>query len=102
VIAQRTLAVLSAVLLVLAVAIATLGPRTFSLAWALTQVDANLLGNLQGWADRYVSPWAWGHLAVPLLVRPAWLVPASMGLVCAGLAVSLSSRKGAHRSHRRS
>jgi len=102
VIAQRALAVLSAVLLVLAVAIATLGPRTFSLDWTLSQMDSHLVETLHRWTDQFLSPWAWSHLAVPLLVRPAWLVPASLGLICVGLSVSLSYRKGTHRSHRRS
>jgi hypothetical protein len=35
-------------------------------------------------------------------LRPAWLVPASLGIVVAGVALSLSGRKPAARSHRRS
>ena len=101
-IAQRTLAVLSAVLLVLAVALATLGSRTFSLAWALTQLDARLVETLHSWTDRYLNAWSWSHLAMPLLVRPAWLLPACLGLICMGLAFSLSYRNNARRSHRRS
>jgi hypothetical protein len=102
VIAQRTLAVLSAVLLVLAVAVATLGPRAFSLAWALTQLDSRLVETLHGWTDRYLNAWSWSHLAMPLLARPAWMLPAGLGLICLGLSLSLSYRKGTRRSHRRS
>jgi hypothetical protein len=50
-----------------------------------------------------MSAWLWDNIAVPLMLRPAWLVPAALGLICGGLALSLSTRKkSAHRSHRRS
>jgi len=36
------------------------------------------------------SLWWWEHVAIPLLVRPAWLLPAMIGMICVGLAVQLS------------
>ena len=48
------------------------------------------------------AAWLWDYLIVPLMVRPAWLVPAGLGLICGGVSLSLSTRKTAHRSHRRS
>jgi len=102
VIAQRTLAILSAVLLVFAVAIAMLGPRAVTLARALTQIDGHLVQTLHTWIDRYLSTWIWSEMIMPLLQRPAWLLPAAAGIVCMGLSVSLSYRKRAHQSHRRS
>jgi hypothetical protein len=39
---------------------------------------------------------------MPLMLRPAWLVPAALGLVCGGMSLSLSTRKSTRRSHRRS
>jgi hypothetical protein len=102
VIAQRTLAVLSAILLVGAVALATLGPGTVLLGRALYQLDHGLPENLHGWLDRTLGSWVWSEVVLPLLLRPAWLLPASLGLVCVGLTLSVSTRKSAHRSHRRS
>jgi hypothetical protein len=102
VIAQRILAVLSAVLFVAAVAIATFGPQSVSLGQALYLIDHDLLNRLPQWSSRIVGDWVWAALVEPLLVRPAWLVPASAGLVCIGLSLSLSNRKTTHRSHRRS
>ena len=38
---------------------------------------------------------------MPLLLRPVWLIPASIGLICGGAAATLTSGS-AHRSRRRS
>jgi hypothetical protein len=102
VIAQRVLAVISAVLLVAAVAVATFGPESISLGQALDLLDHDVLNKLPGWSTRILGNWIWTSAIQPMLVRPAWLVPASAGIVCIGLSVSLSNRKTTHRSHRRS
>jgi hypothetical protein len=102
VIAQRILAVISAVLLVAAVAIATFGPESISLGQALYLLDHDVLDKLPGWSTRLLGNWVWSSMIQPMLVRPAWLVPASAGIVCVGLSMSLSYRKTTHRSHRRS
>lgn len=101
-IAQRVLAVISAVLLVAAVAIATFGPESISLGQALYLIDHDVLDQLPSWSTRTLGTWVWTSVIQPLLVRPAWLVPASAGIVCVGLSMSLSYRKTTHRSHRRS
>ncbi len=101
-IAQRTLAVISAILLVAAVGIATFGPESVSLGQALYLLDHDVLDKLRGWSTRVLGNWVWTSVVQPLLVRPAWLVPASAGIVCVGLSFSLSNRKTTHRSHRRS
>jgi hypothetical protein len=102
VIAQRVLAVLSAMLLVGAVALAMLGPPSVPLGQVLFMVDHDLMDALHSGVERHLSAWLWENVAMPLMVRPAWLVPAALGLICAGLALSLSTRKATHRSHRRS
>ncbi len=101
-IAQRVLAVIAAVLLVAAVGIATFGSESVSLGQALFLLDDSALDTLMKWSNRIGGHWAWGSVVQPLLVRPAWLVPASLGIICSGLALSLSNRKTTHRSHRRS
>jgi hypothetical protein len=102
VIAQRVLAVIAAILLVAAVGIATFGPQSVSLGQALFLLNHDVLDKFPLWLDRTLGAWAWRSLIQPLLVRPAWLVPASLGVVCIGLSLSLSNRKTTHRSHRRS
>lgn len=101
-IAHRVLAVIAAVLLVLAVAIATFGTESISLGQALYMLDHDVLDRLPDWTTRTFGPWGWTMIVEPLLVRPAWLIPASMGIVCVGLSMSLSNKKSSHRSHRRS
>ncbi len=101
-IAQRVLAVLSAMLLVGAVALAMLGPPSVPLGQVLFMVDHDLMDALHSGVERHLSAWLWENVAMPLMVRPAWLVPAALGLICAGLSLSLSTRKATHRSHRRS
>jgi hypothetical protein len=102
VIAQRILAVLAAMLLVGAVALAMLGPPSVPLGQALFMLDHDLMEALHSGIEKHVSAWLWSNIAVPLMLRPAWLVPAAMGVICGGLSLSLSTRKSAHRSHRRS
>jgi len=102
VIAPRILAVLAALLLVGAVALATLGPPAVPLGQVLLMIDRDLMDALHAAIATHLSGWMWDKLVLPVLVRPAWLVPAALGLICAGTSASLSSRKSAHRWHRRS
>jgi hypothetical protein len=102
VIAQRVLAVIAAVLLVAAVAIATFGPESISLGQAIDLLDHDVLDKLPIWSSRTLGKWMWVSVIQPLLERPAWLLPASAGLVCVGISLSLFNRKTTHRSHRRS
>lgn len=101
-IAQRILAVLSAILLVGSVAVATLGPPSVPLGQALFMIDHDLMENMHRVITSGSAEWVWSELMVPMLLRPAWLIPASAGIICAGIALSLSNRKPAPRSHRRS
>lgn len=89
-------------LLVGAVALATLGPPAVPLGGLLAMIDHDLTETLRSGIEQYLAGWIWSDLMVPLLIRPAWLVPASLGLVTAGVALSISGRKPAGRPHRRS
>lgn len=99
---QRILAILSAILLVGAVALATLGPPSVPLGQVLLMIDHDLTETLRTGIEQHLAAWMWSDVALPMLVRPAWLVPASLGLVCAGAAFSVARRKPAGRPHRRS
>jgi hypothetical protein len=102
VIAQRILAVVAAMLLVGAVALALLGPPSVPLGQALFMLDHDLMAVVHSGIEQYLSAWLREHLVMPLMLRPAWMLPAALGLICAGTSLSLSTRKSTHRSHRRS
>ena len=99
---QRILAVLAAMLLVGAVALAMLGPPAVPLGQMLFLVDHDLMDVVHSFIGTHLAGWLWDYLIVPLMLRPAWLVPAALGLIFGGMSLSLSTRKSTHRSHRRS
>ncbi len=89
--AMRVFISLAAAFLVLAFSVAVLGPG-MSLGEVLLATDETLLANLQDAARAWLPDGAWLHVAIPLLIRPAWLVPVSCGLVCGGVALNVGSR----------
>ena len=101
-IAQRIFAVLAAVMLVGAVALAMLGPPEVPLGQIMFMVDHDLMNAMHSGIEKHLASWIWDYFVAPLLIRPAWLVPAGVGLIFTGMALTLSNRKPAHRSHRRS
>lgn len=101
-ITQRVLAVLAAMLLVGAVALAMLGPPEVPLGQVLFMIDHDLMEGAHSFIGTHLAGWLWDYLVAPLMLRPAWLVPAALGLICGGMSLSLSTRKTTHRSHRRS
>jgi hypothetical protein len=98
---QRVFAVLAAVFLVGAVGLATLAQPDMPLGQMLFMVDGSFMNGLEADTKHYLPLWVWNQLEVPLLVRPAWLIPACIGIVCTGLAVTLAPRRGATRPRRR-
>jgi hypothetical protein len=98
---QRILAVLSAALLVGAVAVAMLAPPGMPLGQALLAIDRHILETMQSAVGRTVGPWLWTEVILPVLVRPAWLPPAALGLVCAGLSLTLPQGRRAERPRQR-
>jgi hypothetical protein len=63
-------------------------------------MNHDALSVVQAFTHEHAMGWLWDHVARPTLLRPAWLLPASLGLICIGCAATLNSR-GAPRSHRR-
>jgi hypothetical protein len=80
----RTFAVLAAVSLVGAVGLAALLPGGMSLGQTIHAVDAEILFSAQTWVGHGI----WNALAAPLLVRPVWMIPACLGIISVGGAVS--------------
>ncbi|MBV9250544.1 MAG: hypothetical protein JO227_15010 [Acetobacteraceae bacterium] len=99
---QRILAVFSACLLVGTVALAILGPPGLPLGQLLLMLHHDLVNTLHRAVVNHLAGWVWIYVVMPLLLRPAWLLPASAGLIFAGAALSLSYRKPARRAPRRS
>ncbi len=99
--ASRILAVLSAAAFVSAFAIATLLPSLSSLAQLVAWDDPHALVVAHDFMIAHGAAWMWNNLALPMLLRPAWLVPVCLGVLLAGGATTLASRPGVPRSHRR-
>ncbi len=80
------LVALAAACFVAAFAVAALAPPGLSLGDGLQR----LAGHPLSWPDAAgrTGP-GWRTLALPFLLRPAWLLPAMLGFVSAGVAVSL-------------
>ncbi len=94
---QRVMAVLAAAFLVGAVAIALIGTPDAALGAALYAFDRGGLYAVQ----THIAGWLWEGAVLPLLVRPAWLLPACMGILCAGLSLTIASRQRPQRTPRR-
>ena len=98
---QRILAVLAAIMFVAAMGLATVGPRTVSLAAALAYVSPRAVDNLHNWTVRVLGSRVWIYAGQPLMIRPAWLPFGALGLIFGGVALSLPARDGTRRSTRR-
>ena len=79
-----------------------LQPPDEPLGQALYFIDHDLVGTLQRDVDHYLNHWFWGSVFVPLLLRPAWLLPAAIGVIFGGLAMTVSSRRAPGNQRRRS
>ncbi len=97
----RVLAVLAAVMLVGAVAVGTLAPQDVSLGEALSSLDHLKMNAVEAWIRGHLSAWLWEHPLRALMDRPIWLVPAAVGLLLAGGAMTAASTQKAPTSRRR-
>lgn len=93
---SRIFAVLAAAFLVAAVAIVALTPVGMTLNQGILQLDKGALD----WARAHSAAWLWNAVELPFLLRPLWMVPACLGLVCAGLAGSFTFRRSPTRQRR--
>lgn len=100
-IAQRLLAVLAAVFLVGSIAIGSLTDPGWPLGQLLFAISPRFLDAVNVGVRNAIPSWAWDWVVHPVLVRPAWLLPACVGIVCVGLYVTLASRQSEPRPRRR-
>jgi hypothetical protein len=84
----RTFAVLAAALLVGAFGLLVLMPDGTTLDVGLVSLSPTLVGQMRHLVQHSLGTWPWSHLFMPLLVRPAWLIPFCLGMVCAGVSVT--------------
>ncbi len=96
--AARVCAALAALLLVSAIAIATLTPQGLTLGQGLVLLDRGFAA----WMRSHSTAWMWEWLELPLLLRPLWLAPASLGVICAGMAASFNLGTASPSRRRRS
>jgi hypothetical protein len=99
--AGKVFAVLAAIFLVGAFALATLAAPDMPLGEGLYELDHGALDSVRAAVTHHLSPWVWKALVTPLLIRPVWLIPAALGLLFTGAALTATSHQ-AHRSRRRS
>jgi len=96
----RSFLVVAACLLVTAFALAVLPDWDMSLREALAAIDADMPARLQSALTSVVGTKFWRLAAEPLLVRPSWLIPAALGLICLGAAVTAYNPPGRHTKRR--
>jgi hypothetical protein len=99
-IAERVLAVLAAVFLVVAFALANLMPITLPFSELMSMMDHAALLALQDGVREHISEWVWRALFLPVLTRPCWLLPLVIGVVLGGVSLTVASRRRASRSPR--
>ena len=97
---ERILAVLAAVFLVLAFALANLFPATMPLNRLVSELNHPLLLWLQDAVRDHLSDGVWQALFLPVLLRPAWLLPLAIGILFGGASLTVASRRRASRSPR--
>lgn len=86
---MRVLAILAAIAFVGAFALATMLPPTTSLAATLGMIGEHEFASIAGTLRASLGKWAWEWLVAPVLSRPVWLLPAALGVLLGGLAVTL-------------
>ena len=94
----RPCTVLAAGLFVAAFALAMTIPPAAPLAVALALFDPSLPGRIHAATAAYLPIWVWEYVALPLILRPAWFVPAALGIICGGLALTFRANSQTHRS----
>ena len=96
--ATRIFAISAAVLFVVAFALAALLPDGVNLAQGIATLNHDWLL----WLPKHTSNWIWIWVEKPILVRPVWLLPAAIGVVCGGAALTLNSGPPSRTRRRRS
>ncbi len=95
----RVLMVVAAALMVIGFAVATFVPPDMPLGQFLLEQDHGSVAQLRA-VMTMLPAFVWTGIVVPLLLRPAWLLPLMLGIVAAGGAISLRPRTPTQRRPR--
>ena len=98
----RIFAVLAAVLLVGSVALASLLPGDMSLAQALQALGGGAPADMPRVLTAAVGHFLANAILMPVLIRPVWMIPVSLGLICVGGAVTAMTQNAPRPRQRRS
>lgn len=99
-IVQRVLAAIAAFFLVMAGALVAYGARGLSMEFALRRMNRTLVDSLYAGVTNTFGMWAWTELVQPVLVRPAWVSCASLGVILMGIVFTLSFKTDPRRRKR--
>jgi hypothetical protein len=102
VIVSRTFTILAATLLVTAFGLLVLAPYDMPLVQGLGALDSTLVERIHRAVLHSLGHAAWGNVVTPVLARPIWLIPLSLGIVCVGVATTTNVPATTHRTRRRS
>ena len=91
------LRLIGALLLAAALALGFLAGWTAPLGEALFRYDPALLNTAQAGIQRHVSPALWDGVALPLLERPSWMLPAALGVLLLALSLVAPLLRGRRR-----
>lgn len=100
-IAARVFAVLACIALVAAFGTASLLPPDMPLGQFVISIAPGLLARWRDATLHGIAPLLWPAVEAPVLARPVWVVPAAVGLVSAGLSLTLWPRPMRARGNRR-
>ncbi len=89
-VAAKLFAALGALCLVASFALASLMRPRVTLADMLTMMGHDVLTAWNQAQRSGAAAWMWQHAVLPLMVRPAWLLPTSLGLVFVGAAATFA------------
>ncbi len=102
VIVSRIFTVLAAALLVVTFGLIVLAPYDMPLVQGVTAFDPALLERAHDLIERWLGHAVWAVVVTPVLARPIWLIPLSLGMVCVGVATTTNGPPATHRTRRRS
>jgi hypothetical protein len=102
VLVSRIFTVLAAILLVTSFGLLMLTPYDLPLLQGLAAVDPALVVRLHDSVVGILGHGAWTGVFMPVLARPAWLIPLGLGMICVGVATTMNVPPATHRTRRRS
>jgi hypothetical protein len=98
VLVSRIFTVIAAVLLVGAFGLLVLAPYDMPLTQGMSAIDPTLPDHLRRAILDTVGNGVWRWALAPVLARPIWLIPLSVGMLCVGVATTTNTPTAPHRT----